>query len=448
MSLGLIDAIRLSTSSIIEHKGRSAVTILTVATLFGVLMALNFLLNGIEKTALAANMEQTHEAVYVTTQAAYHANRFEETQEGEARLGSFEPMIADQDVTRITTRAAEFNGEVVGTTWAAQMAVPYHVVNLSAVQDFVEIDLADVPEGHVPVLATSDFPELTGYDELDAHLAEVLYPVGHLPSTISFDDPEHPERTVGWPVLGDSPLNLLLQNISNVGDTSFMLVDDGSGKIENFLRAEAISNGQINPMQIRSALVVRFAELDDAVRYVFPANFLGIPFEEIDARYVTADFIGGVLSTTGNFNNLKATLTLVEIALIVVAVIIATMTFRHLVDTEAATVALYRSIGATTGEIYLIYFLYILELVMLALIACLVLAFVIVGVIALLNGEALGALLQEYYRMPNRPKLYFYSFNQYFWTTVIAVLLVAPLTFGLSTHCFSEKYVARKLKED
>lgn len=171
-------------------------------------------------------------------------------------------------------------------------------------------------------------------------------------------------------------------------------------------------------------------------------------FGEKAVEYLTADFRSGTFETLYNFHTLKALLFLVEIGLVIVAVVIATMTFKHLIDKDAATVALYRSLGATTGDIYLIYFLYILELCLLALIACCLLAGGLVGVIAMLNAENLSLRLQDFYQLSVAPRVYFYSFDQYFWTVVVAILVVAPLALAFSTHRFEESYVARKLKED
>lgn len=48
MSLKFSDALRLSWSNIAQHKKRSAILVVTIALLFGLVMGFNFLTSGIE----------------------------------------------------------------------------------------------------------------------------------------------------------------------------------------------------------------------------------------------------------------------------------------------------------------------------------------------------------------------------------------------------------------
>ena len=54
MGLKFSDALRLSWSNITQHKKRSAAIILTISILFGVIMAFNFMLQGLRGTILDA----------------------------------------------------------------------------------------------------------------------------------------------------------------------------------------------------------------------------------------------------------------------------------------------------------------------------------------------------------------------------------------------------------
>lgn len=65
MRLKLSDAFRLSWSNITEHKKHSAIIILTISLLFGVIMEFNFIASGIEKTTITASAGQTGEDAYI-----------------------------------------------------------------------------------------------------------------------------------------------------------------------------------------------------------------------------------------------------------------------------------------------------------------------------------------------------------------------------------------------
>ena len=57
MGLKFSDALRLSWSNIAQHKKRSAIIILTISLLFGVVMGFNFMLQGLQGTILDAALQ-------------------------------------------------------------------------------------------------------------------------------------------------------------------------------------------------------------------------------------------------------------------------------------------------------------------------------------------------------------------------------------------------------
>lgn len=160
------------------------------------------------------------------------------------------------------------------------------------------------------------------------------------------------------------------------------------------------------------------------------------------------DTFGRVIYLENDFNNLQFMLTTVQILFIIVAIIIATFTFAHLIDSDAATVALYRSLGASTGNIYLIYFLYLVELCMLAVLSCIVIAFIIVGIMWMLNADALAERLKEYYILKDLPKVNLFGFNGMFFWIIGSIMVIAPFSLALTMRHFSAKHIAKKLKED
>ena len=160
------------------------------------------------------------------------------------------------------------------------------------------------------------------------------------------------------------------------------------------------------------------------------------------------DTFGRVIYLEYDFNNLQFMLTAIEILFIVIAILVATFTFAHLIDQDAATIALYRSLGASTGNIYLIYFLYLVELCLLAVLSCILIAFIIVGVMWLCNAGALAERLKEYYILKDLPKVNLFGFNGMFFWIIGAIMIVAPISLVLTMRRFSVKHIAKKLKED
>lgn len=137
-----------------------------------------------------------------------------------------------------------------------------------------------------------------------------------------------------------------------------------------------------------------------------------------------------------------------EIVLLVVAVVVATLTFAHLIDNDAATVALYRSMGASTGNIYAIYFLYLVELCLLAVVASVGIGLILAGVVAVLDAGGLAVRLQEYYGLIVAPRVRLVGIDHGFWAVTGMIMLVAPLVLALTSRRFGAKHIAKKLKED
>ncbi len=447
------DALSLSWRNIVQHKGRSVIIILTIAILFGVLMGVNFVLRGLEVSALNASVAKTDGAAYVSS---YHrdVSTGRQTNNKEA----------------IQKRLKDSHGVVVGfhrgySFQEPQSLVPFisiQVVDYSAVEAFVETDLARVPEGKVPVLAPEGGFQIDGdgswYDWLRREIADRYYIVGYLPTGGKAEDskPSY-EYGIGEgnsytpTVPGFNLLNLVLGNISGgVIDYQPLLVDNGSGVVTRYLDEKIAiwreaQQGEIeewqrreNP-QVNESVIARFDNPLDVVKYAAI---------EIDSEIVVGGFVTDSSGIAQAFNMAWLVVMVLEVIVLIVAVVIATFTFAHVVDQDANTLALYRSMGATTNNMYLIYFLYLLELCLLALVVSFLLGVVIVGVMAWMNVDALAVKWQSFWALSELPKVSLFGIDWHFWMVVIAMLLIAPVSLIFAQGRFSSRHIAKQLKED
>ena len=95
MGLKFSDALRLSWSNIGEHKVRSAIVILTISIIFGLLMGINFVLRGLETTLIDASVIPTGGKVYLETK--FSNNHYGKAEE------------------RLAERLQKYHGQAVGT---------------------------------------------------------------------------------------------------------------------------------------------------------------------------------------------------------------------------------------------------------------------------------------------------------------------------------------------
>jgi hypothetical protein len=442
MGLKFSDALRLSWSNIAQHKKRSAVIVLTISVLFGMIMAFNFMLQGLRGTILDAALQANDGKVYLET---WYQSIVE--------FGSGEVEKADsiEDLEVFIKEGVErCHGRIIGEKLVYQFMDILETITPEVAESISgEIDLSNVPEDKVAVLMPAGTSQYATVNSGDYYVAGT-----------------YPATQQGSPTLpGLNPANLLLGMVYGSGfDAKSLIIDNGSEALHKYfikIAQQKIDSGSqytsaeeyLEAQVPQTHYIVEFPSYTDAVNYYYD-NYSGenIPknVEIGGEKYelVNMDTFGRVIYLRLDFDNLQFKLNMVEKLFIIIAVLIAAFTFAHLIDSDAATVALYRSFGASTGDIYLIYFLYLVELCLLAGLSCILIAFIIVGIMWLGNAGALAERLKEFYMLKELPKVNLFGFNDMFFDIVGSIMLVAPISLLLTVRCFSAKHIAKKLKED
>lgn len=448
MGLKFSDTLRLSWSNIAQHKKRSAAIILTISILFGIIMAFNFMLQGLRGTILDAALQANDGKVYLQT-GYQNIDAINE--------GDFRPVDNLEAAQKMVRDAIQnYHGKVIGkqtiyhiggTRWVIDQAVADAVGKLE--RNLNELDPDQIPI-LAPELEDAHFQEyLTYNDEKDERLVQV--------GTYSSSEPGNPTLP------GFNPLNLLLGSVyGSSADAQPLIIDNGSDKVAKYINSMAqaeVEKGRYENIEQafknrppETYYIAVFDNYNDAVAYYRDIHNNGSPkYIQIDTKkynLLNMDIFGRVIYLELDFSNLQFMLTAIEVLFIIIAILIATFTFAHLIDSDAATVALYRSLGASTGNIYLIYFLYLVELCLLAILSCMLIAFIIVGIMWLGNAKALAERLKEFYMLKELPRVNLFGFNSIFFSIVGSIMLVAPLSLLLTMRCFSAKHIAKKLKED
>ena len=147
MGLKFSDALRLSWSNIAEHKKRSVIIILTISLLFGVIMAFNFMLQGLRGTILDAALQANDGKVYLETgyQNISSIN--------EGNFTELADLEAAQKIVRDTI--ADYHGEIIGEITTYQIGNTRWVIN-QAVADAVgkiDLNLDELDPDQIPFLA-------------------------------------------------------------------------------------------------------------------------------------------------------------------------------------------------------------------------------------------------------------------------------------------------------
>lgn len=136
------------------------------------------------------------------------------------------------------------------------------------------------------------------------------------------------------------------------------------------------------------------------------------------------------------------------VVLFAVSAIVLAFTLAHLVSQSARTFALYRSLGASRGQILRVYLLYLLEICLWAAALAFMLALVLAGIATAVGWGYLTEQFGKYY-----PDVSFFSpvLIGVNWTcagVLVAVFGLASVAFLLCLDQFSEKKMALKMKGD
>lgn len=440
MSLKFSDALHLSWSNIAQYKKRSTLIILTVSILFGIVLGFSFMLEGLGETTFDAAMQASDGKIYIATSYAEIAPNNE---------GYYERINNLDDAKKLITENAEqYHGEVIGRIAQYNTASSRWVMNQELAERFSDLDFSILQDGQLPYLGPVIEDEYFNkyLKDPDDNKDKALVKIGTYPST----EPEKPTLP------GFNPLNLLLSGVHG-SDAYPLIIDDGSGKIMQYLQDQASRTPSAQGQEIipyLDQIVVMFDNYDDAIAYYWDtANGKSIPkhIETADGRKYSlhsGEMFSDVIGAELTVKNQKVYLIMAEVLFIIIAAIITILTFAHLIDQDASAIALYRSLGASTGDIYLIYFLYLLEMCVLAVLACIVIAGVLAGILWLFNANALAQRLQDFYMLDNAPRIVLFGFTDIFTGIIISIMIVAPITFIFSLRHFSRKNIAKKLKED
>ena len=430
--LRLCDALRLAFVNLAGNRRRTSLIIMTVVVLFAPMLSLAFLAQGIRNSILDTSALQTGGAVYVQT--GFLADIYYGAEE---RIITPAPENADEILRE---RIAAHHGEIVGTITAARRSLgwDYDLISASAIETF-QGDTA-------PSLAANATTPATDLNTSTTNtLASPLPAITN--SNLHLSDPAlsvlatYPGTKTLFSLQGASAaLSFSTDAISGTPSQTF-LIDDGSPAIQSY-RDQALADWRARCQQTYQSIcdyrpslpelyVVRFINPRDAAAYQTTAGFDSLHYG-YDTDADSAQFI--IYVVMGAF--------------LILALILIVTTLSHAADEDATTIALYRSLGASTRAVHLIYFLYLLLLCLFAALISFLVALLFASLIALIVATPFTASLQTFYQLSAPPAISCLGLDGFALLLLAAILLVAPLALLLTFHQFSAKHLSRKLKNE
>ena len=433
-------AVKLGHQNLAGHKRRNLAAIITAGILFGVLMAALLVVQGLENS-----ITQAHDAAIATApyylKISTNLNRcdadvkFDEN----GQIISSITTCPDYDVEALKTELAKYQGELENNPPEDNLQFWQNVLKLS-------LQLDNIPKGASPVLLGAgtalNFAHLTPPNHLSLSQqvaviqqaaqplvgqtfisadGELLYLAGLLPTGELAEIGAVYQR--GYWQNSGNPVNLLLK-----------LLGAGTPELPSgvlYLSQAPVSadlNNTSHQLVNYHNYLAKFANFEAAYQFASAK----VCVDEFGAceflpEYNVVPLVGNQIQTTYRFQLVNFVLNLVKYAIMLIALIVMLITCIKVIQAEAITIKLYRSLGASSSDLNIIYGAYLLEFCLFTVAFALMVGVIIAGIISLCSATGLGEMLSIAYarELTGTPVLLGWNFS--LTEVIIVMLLVAPL---------------------
>lgn len=431
----VLDCLRLGVAGVKAHKKRALTVVAIVGLLFSVLMAGAFFLQGLENAALGKMLAPTGGRVLVMSnvdtkfcgEECDMAKEVAEIRRNIERYGGeaiSATMISDEGgmFYRLEKNVFEFEGE--------GLAIP-----LSTVAKMRGVQLPGWDAGvERRVEAVQTIFEEAKTEDNESRIVGIL-PGGVYASDLSLSSVEQ----------SGNPLNMIFGQIVTGTSQNFMIgaaeVNEGSG-------VDAVSEMDTAEMGL---VFAEFPDLKAAYNYYRDeANYcldLDRAFGHCKNgyKYLTMSAVSDPLKTYDNFQLVWLVFGTIAAVLTVIALIIAVSTYARLIGKDMKIIALYHAMGATRGQVRLVYLSYLLILSVMTVAFSLAVGLSMALLLGAVNSEAINQVFWMGFGV-EPGKIWLVGWNWMIWVMVAVILLSAVLAILLSNGQFASKKLARKMK--
>lgn len=470
------DKLNLVFARLRVRKMRTIVTIFTMSVLFGVVIAAMTIVQG-----NFDNLERLN-------QEAYGDNIF-----FKANYSGGDVEHAEEHIARA---AEQFNGKVVGkiTHYCSK-----EQLNIAGLTPYRESSMASIPcDGWMPgqyvdVLDSKLIASLLVAYKGNDDSINVILPVAtagklqgiNQPSRTSTSVTEYIKnvitRSAGYQfsataqAFSESEVEVVAGSINSSRTISFTIAGltpsreittfssetptifsdimpiENSGSVAHFMvmkpNSTSFQDAYNRQPDDRADYIIAFSNIQDALAWINVNQYQGtVPDVSIldDIVMNAQEFLTTRISNYKKHQSYNKTITEFTIVFTVVSVIIMIGVLSRVIDDEKSSIALYRSIGATTGEIVQIFMLYMLIISLLVILCATIIGiFVSLGV-TLIFGGAVTATARSLFLLPNLNLLIMIGFDWriiFVWLSIIAIAMISLLTM-------IKKLVSRDIVKD
>lgn len=425
------DAMYLGWANLRSHLGRSLLVLGVISVLFCLIFVAQLGFQGLENQYMAAAGQKSSGKVVIFANAVMD--------NGEEYV-KVDPEMIKQDI--------EANGGMILGDVQDYMVGGYFALPESLIGEAIEVSLSQVSTVKMPILLNAN--EALGLAEkgcpqyfknaeskrefyLDLrenvlgrsfekngmeYVAVGLAPGGMCTSNLSFSGLDRSNNSI---------LNPLLEYFAVQDSATIVIRDDQTG----------LSESTTGP----SGVMAVFGNSNEVYEYMRHGHggFMGIELPGQDVQYNVSVIAGMSPEMVYLFRVMHLVINIGCAVLAIVGVIVVIFTSIRLVDQNRQTMQLYRVLGATTGQIKLVYACYFLELMIGAVIGAFVLASVITVLYSVINQTNLEILFMTGFNLSEAPRVVLWGMNWWVVGFGFIMLMTVPLCLFVNRGNFRHR---------
>ncbi len=425
------DAMYLGWANLRSHLGRSLLVLGVISVLFCLIFVAQLGFQGLENQYIAAAGQKSSGKVVIFANAVMD--------NGEEYV-KVDPEMIKQDI--------EANRGMILGDVQDYMVGGYFALPESLIGEAIEVSLLQVSTGKMPILLNAN--EALGLAEkgcpqyfknaeskrefyLDLrenvlgrsfekngmeYVAVGLAPGGMCTSNLSFSGLDRSNNSI---------LNPLLEYLAVDGGASIGVQDQQSEPYDDSSEL--------------SGIIAVFNNPDEVYEYMRHGHggFMGIELPGQDVQYNVSVIAGMSPEMVYLFRVMHLVINIGCAVLAIVGVIVVIFTSIRLVDQNRQIMQLYRVLGATTGQIKLVYACYFLELMIGAVIGAFVLASVITVLYSVINQTNLEILFMTGFNLSEAPRVVLWGMNWWVVGFGFIMLMTVPLCLFVNRGNFRHR---------
>lgn len=490
----LIDIVTLEHRHISAHKRQSILIVTTISLLFGAILGVISLFEGLEDLFIRSSDLISNNKIYLTVSSCTNGGA----------------CLEWNDIESLASKkAGSYGGRVVGKLSYYEYkngGKSFYVVDEKFVESLLEIDLGEHEAGTLFKIISLDDAERLANGNSDeafdtsskiysaAEIADLKLKVLGKEFKETYSVPKTSAETASVEESGESgedadsvepaseaeenaeyetkELSYIVAGVVGTNRTSMVLatkydevrlldfflkradrnvvpsgvyVSLGSSTDYDTIFETAKSVSSTATVADLSVPILEFSNLNDAYDFYKTENCALERNLEKCSSFTVDEFIGNRLQTMDALDTLYIIFRFLGTILLLIAVTISVFTFMRLISENAQSIALYRSLGASTSDIFFIYFFYLFELCCATIVVATILGFAVAAALSLKNAEGLTAIFTSVYGRSITPGILF-GFSREVAHIFLATIATAPLCSILTVDQLSTKNIAKRIR--